>query len=80
MGVGLEEERHSLLEPDIPELDSSSKRRQSRECVREFRDIAEDVVTLENILANEIPKALSEETRILFQSSEVLNKTLEVLH
>ena len=78
LAVRVVEERDSLLESHVHELDRGPRWRQRVDGVREVRAIAEEVVTVERVLAHKMPKALSAEPLLRFHSSDFVKKTLEV--
>ena len=57
LAIRVDHEGHALLEPHVHELDCCRRRRDSLDCVREVRGIAEEVGTVERLLAQEMPKS-----------------------
>ena len=58
LAVRLDQERHSVLESQVHELDPCPRRRQRVDGVREVRVIAEKWVTVSDVLAHKMSKAL----------------------
>ena len=78
IAVRLDQERNALLETHVDELVCRPRRRQSDDCVRELRAIAEDVVTDERVLPHEMPNAPSAEPFLHSHSCYLVQKAFEV--
>ena len=71
-------EGHPRLESHVDDFDGGLRRRQRVYCVREFRAIAKEVLTVEAVLSHEMGKALYAEPLLRFHSSDIEKKSLKL--
>ena len=62
LAISGDQERHPLLETHVHEHDCCPGRRQSVVCVREVGEITEELLPIQRLLANKVPKVAPVET------------------
>ena len=69
--ISVDHERHSLLDPHVHGLNCIPGRRQSLDCVREVGPIADELVPIQRILLNTVPRAAPTDARLDLASGDI---------
>ena len=77
LAVHVDQEKNSFVKFQFNEIDGGRQRRHCVDGVREVRAIAEEVLTVDRVLAHEMHKVLSAEILLRVVSVNILKKSLK---